>query len=142
MLSAGVAVVRREQDRWLYLLLRAYQYWDFPKGGVETGETPLEAAHREVQEETGITRLQFHWGEQYLETGPYNHGKVARYYLAETDEARVVLGISPELGRPEHQEYRWVDFDQAMAMTAPRVQRVLQWVRERVEWDVRSNPGD
>ncbi|MFO7859140.1 MAG: NUDIX domain-containing protein, partial [Ectothiorhodospiraceae bacterium] len=53
-LSAGVVVVRREAQGWRCLLLRAYQYWDAPKGRVEAGETPLEAARREVREETGI----------------------------------------------------------------------------------------
>ena len=141
-LSAGVVLVRREGAAWRFLLLRAYQYWDFPKGGVETGETPLEGARREVQEEAGITDLRFHWGEQYVETGPYNHGKVARYYLAETGCEEVVLGISPELGRPEHQEYRWVDYDQAMAMTAPRVQRVLKWAWERLAEDGAPGTAD
>lgn len=130
--SAGVAVVRWESGQWRYLLLRAFQYWDFPKGQVEPGETCLQAACREVTEETGLTDLRFHWGEDYIETGPYARGKVARYYLAETAEREVVLGIAPELGRPEHQEYRWVDYDQALALTAPRVRRVLEWTVERL----------
>ena len=48
ILSAGVVVVRREGDVWHYLLLRAYNYWDFPKGIVDAGEDPREAACREV----------------------------------------------------------------------------------------------
>jgi len=131
-LSAGVAVVRRQQDNWRLLLLRAFQYWDFPKGGVESGETPLEAARREVEEESGITELAFLWGHDYFETGPYAHGKVARYYVAETTQSSVTLGISPELGRPEHSEYRWVDFDEGFAITSPRVHRVLRWLRGRI----------
>lgn len=135
VLSAGVAVVRRDDDSgaWLLLMLRAYQYWDFPKGQVESGETPLEGARREVAEETGITRLAFHWGHCYFETGPYAQGKLARYYIAETPEEEVVMGINPELGRPEHQEYRWMDFDEAFRLTSPRVQRVLRWLRRRLE---------
>ena len=78
VLSAGVAVIRRDQNEWRLLLLRAYQYWDFPKGRVEAGETALEGARREVAEETGITELSFHWGEAYFETGPYAQGKLAR----------------------------------------------------------------
>lgn len=132
MLSAGVAVVRREGDQWRLLLLRAFQYWDFPKGHVESGETPLAGAKREVEEETGITALEFRWGECYFETGPYARGKIARYYIAETREEEVVLGIAPDLGEPEHQEYRWVDFDEAFRLTSPRVQRVLRWLRGRI----------
>jgi len=42
-----------------YLLLRAYNYWDFPKGVVEVDESPLQAAIREVEEETTLTGLRF-----------------------------------------------------------------------------------
>lgn len=132
ILSAGVVLVRAEAGEWRFLLLRAYQYWDFPKGRTEAGETPLEAAKREVQEETGITELQFHWGEAFVETGPYARGKVARYYLAETHETEVVLGIAPELGTPEHHEWRWMDQKTAYHLTAPRVHQVLDWALERL----------
>lgn len=132
ILSAGVIPVRRSGDRWLYLLLRAYQYWDFPKGKTEAGETPLEAALRELKEETGLEQVNFQWGHDYIETGPYARGKVARYYIAETTETRVVLGIVPELGRAEHHEYRWMTYDEAYRRTSPRVQRVLEWSRQQM----------
>lgn len=133
-LSAGVVVVRRVQTEWRCLLLRAYQYWDSPKGQVEAGETPLEGALREVEEETGIpeTALDFFRGHDFVETGPYAHGKVARYYLARTEHDRVVMGISPLLGRPEHQEYRWVNFNTARQLASPRVQHVLDWAEQRL----------
>lgn len=38
--------------RWL--LLDYGQHWDFPKGGVEPGETDEQAATRELMEETGL----------------------------------------------------------------------------------------
>src|SRR5262245_26457123 len=50
-LSAGVIVVRQADSGWLFLMLRAYRNWDFPKGLVESGEDPLAAARREVTEE-------------------------------------------------------------------------------------------
>ncbi len=111
------------------LLLRAYRNWDFPKGLREAGETPLEAAIREIAEETGLRDLEFAWGEQYLDTGPYSRGKIARYYLARTENESIEMGISPETGQPEHHEARWVDFDQAYDLTAPRVRSVVQWAR-------------
>ena len=77
-LSAGVAILRETPSGPLFLLLRAWRYWDFPKGAVEPGETPLQAAIREVQEETGISDLEFAWGVQDCETAPYNRGKVSR----------------------------------------------------------------
>lgn len=131
-LSCGAVIVRRSAGRWLALMLRAYRNWDFPKGLCEPGESPIEAAVREVREESGIESLHFDWGERYTETGPYSRGKTARYYLARTDQETVRMGISPETGRPEHHESRWVDFDTAYDLAAPRVRTIVQWARRIV----------
>jgi len=131
-LSAGVVVVRRVDGDWRVLLLRVYNYWDCPKGEVEPGEDPLATAKREVLEETGIGDLQFHWGEEFIETEPYSKNKVARYYLAETASTAAKLPVNPELGAPEHHEFRWLDFAAAARLTVPRLQRVLEWAASRV----------
>jgi len=127
--AAGAVVFRRAERGVRLLVLRAYRNWDFPKGRVEPGESELEAAKREVAEETGLEALDFPFGEEYCETLPYALGKVARYYLAETDEAAIELPVSPELGRPEHQEWRWVSFEEAEDLLPPRLARVLDWAR-------------
>ncbi len=106
--SAGVVVVHLGGAAVQYLLLRAYKNWDFPKGLVEPGEQPFDAAVREVKEETTLVNLAFDWGKDYMDTGPYNKGKISRYYLARSDDTLVHLPINPELGFPEHQEARWV----------------------------------
>lgn len=129
-LSAGVIPVRYAGGERLYLMLRAFQYWDFPKGKVEPGEEPLDAACREVKEEAGITDLSFCWGFDFFETGPYAQGKVARYYIGRTETQRVTLGINPELGRPEHHEHRWVTDSEAFDLASPRVQEVLEWAEQ------------
>lgn len=126
-LSAGVVVVRQSAEGWRFLLLRAFNHWDFPKGMVENGEQPLAAAVREVREESLIGDLDFTWGETSTRTGPYSRGKVACYYIAQTRTADVSLPVNPELGRPEHSEYRWVDFDDAVTLVSPRVRPVLRW---------------
>lgn len=130
--SAGVIVVRREAGGWRLLLLRAYRSWDFPKGGVEPGETPLAAALRETAEEAAVTDLAFRWGETYCETAPYRGGKVARYYLAETSQRAITLPVSPELGRPEHHEWRWVSVAEAGRLLPPRLQPILAWAAARL----------
>ncbi len=132
--SAGIVVVRRVGGGWRLLLLRAYRNWDFPKGRIEPGETPLIAARRETAEETGLSGLDFPWGEVYVEVGPYGtRRKIARYYLAATDQASVRLPISPELGRPEHHEWRWVNANEAARLLPPRLQPVLAWARGILE---------
>jgi len=131
-LSAGVVVVRETDDGARLLLLRAYRDWDFPKGGVELGEEPLAAALRETREEAGIDDLEFAWGEDYVEIGPYARGKIARYYVARTRAERLTLPVNPALGRPEHHEYRWVDLTEAFELTAPRLKAVIAWAAGKV----------
>jgi len=131
-LSAGVVVVRNTTASWRYLLLRAYNHWDFPKGMVESGEQPLAAAIREVQEESHIADLEFAWGQDYIETAPYSRGKVARYYLAQTKTESVTLPVIAELGRAEHNEYRWVDYKTAHQLVSARVAPIVDWAAQRL----------
>lgn len=126
-LSSGAVVVRETGQGLRFLLLRAFDHWDFPKGIVEDGEGPLEAAQREIEEETTLCDLEFVWGETFIETGPYSRGKTARYYIVRTRCAKIDLPVNPELGRAEHSEYRWVDYDEAMQLTSPRVRPVIKW---------------
>ena len=129
-LSCGVIIARRTDDGWVTLMLRAFHHWDFPKGIRERGEEPMEAAVREVGEETGVTDLSFDWGDRFFETGPYSRGKVARYFIAATTQKHVEMGISPETGEPEHHEWRWVTFDEAYDLGSPRVRSIVQWARQ------------
>jgi 8-oxo-dGTP pyrophosphatase MutT (NUDIX family) len=128
--AAGAVVFRRGDGGIRLLVLRAYQNWDFPKGLVEPGESELETARREVREETGLADLDYPFGEEFKETVPYAGNKVARYYLAETEAEKITLPVSPELGRPEHHEYRWVSFDEAEDLLPPRLAIVLDWVKK------------
>lgn len=131
-LSAGVVVVRQADSGWLFLMLRAYRNWDFPKGLVENGEDPLAAARREVTEETLISDLAFNWGESFYETAPYSRNKVARYYIAQTASEAVTLPVTPELGRPEHHECRWLTLEDAQALASPRIEPVLDWAARTI----------
>lgn len=122
-------VVRRVDGEWRVLLLRAYNYWDCPKGLVEPGEDELATARREVREETGIEDLDFRWGQGFIETPPYSKNKIARYYVAETRIAAVELPVNPALGAPEHHEFRWLTFNAALALAVPRIQEVLRYAQ-------------
>ena len=125
--SAGVVVVRPDDGDWRFLILRAYRHWDFPKGLIEPDETPLAAAQRETREETGLAGLEFRWGTESVDTAMYGDHKVASYFLALAASGEAALPVNPELGRPEHDEFRWVGHAEAQVLLPPRLQPVLHW---------------
>ena len=104
---------------------------------IEAEEDPLATAIREAREETGLTDFAFTWGHGFRETEPYASGKIARFYVAETRNERIELPVNPALGQPEHHEWRWVSFDEAHHLLAPRLRFIVDWAesvaRRRVE---------
>lgn len=138
LLSAGMVVVRWIGGEPSYLLLRAYNFWDFPKGQAEPGEDLLQTAQREVKEETSLAELNMRWGPTCRETPVYGKGKVARYYLAECREGEVLLPVNPELGRPEHHEYKWLPYHEARRRLVDRLKPILDWAHGRVAGEVQA----
>ena len=52
-------IVIDERGRVALVKRRPGTDWFFPKGGVEAGEAPEDAARREIEEETGLTELEY-----------------------------------------------------------------------------------
>lgn len=54
--SFGIIPLSKEGEEWkvLIVLHKGGRHWAFPKGHSNPGETPLEAAMRELKEETGL----------------------------------------------------------------------------------------
>jgi 8-oxo-dGTP pyrophosphatase MutT (NUDIX family) len=131
IVSAGMVLLRAAPAGGapLYLLLRAYRNWDFPKGVVEPGESPMAAALRELQEETGLSRrlLSVPKPPVCLMTPPYatRHGgksamKETHYFVAR------LVGEPPalQLSR-EHHEARWLPYGEARPLLIARLQDIL-----------------
>lgn len=95
-----VVIFTRYRGKWVYCWHKYRQSFEHPGGHVEQGETPMEAARRELYEETGITdvRLLPLWDYEFVwENGEgCNNGRV---YYAEAHS----LGELPEneMGRIE-----------------------------------------
>lgn len=52
---AFVVILTKYKDKWVYCWHKKRESYEHPGGHVEKGETPLQAAKRELYEETGIT---------------------------------------------------------------------------------------
>jgi 8-oxo-dGTP pyrophosphatase MutT (NUDIX family) len=89
--------------------------WEFPKGGVETGESTRQAAAREFQEETSLVDWSFRDGFERTLTYTYiRRGrkvvKTVTYYIAEVRDP-TTLARSPEhVEDPFGKWYRWGTF--------------------------------
>ncbi len=120
--SAGGVVFRvapeadGAQPRVLFLLIRdSYRNWGFPKGHVEKGEPPEQAALREVAEETGLSGLSLRGEIDTIDwyfrfRGRLIH-KYCHFYLIES---------ASEATCPQREEgitaCRWLPLDEALEM--------------------------
>ena len=116
----------------MFLLLRAFKNWDFPKGGPDDGEQPIQTAVREFKEETGISHIDLKWGTDSKETEIYSKGKVAAYFVASVTQQVISLPINLELGKPEHDEYRWASESEASQLLPSRLLPILEWAITKV----------
>jgi 8-oxo-dGTP pyrophosphatase MutT (NUDIX family) len=114
--SAGGVVFRMADGRPLYLLIRdSYRNWGFPKGHLESGERPEDAALREVSEETGLDDLVVRGSIDTIDwffrfRGQLIH-KVCHFFLMETSSTTTL---------PQRAEgitaCRWSAFEEAQAL--------------------------
>lgn len=133
--AAGIVPVKVIDGQYKFLLLRAYQNWDFPKGKLEANESAIDAALRETEEETTLTEedLNFRWGRVSKKSDIYKRGKkFAIYFIAESNKIKIELPISPELGKSEHDEYKWVTYDDGKQLVNERIRKILDWANKIV----------
>jgi 8-oxo-dGTP pyrophosphatase MutT (NUDIX family)/uncharacterized HAD superfamily protein len=111
----------RESGKIAYLLLKRKKHWkgwEFPKGGIDEGESERSAVKREVFEETGLRPIngivrRFNFRGKYLYRRKFlDRGKMMGQsfvlYAAEVRHGKV------KIDKKEHSDYRWLGFREAM----------------------------
>ena len=111
-ISAGAVVFRQNKEVKYLLLNYEAGHWDFPKGHIEKGEEEKETVKREVEEETGISKISFIEGFKekikyfYRREGQTIYKEVV-FYLVETKESKIKISF-------EHIGYEWLDYEDAL----------------------------
>lgn len=123
----GIVAVLRDSAGRVLLCERSDHpgAWQFPQGGIEPGETTVEAFHREVREELGVSSSRVvregdHWSRyEWPQPGRDGvHGQEQRWFLGE------LAGGEPELAKSDgcFRAWKWVTVEEAMAA-------IVEWKR-------------
>lgn len=121
-LNVGIILVNGS-GRVFWGRRQGHDAWQFPQGGLASGETASQAMFRELKEEVGLDRddveiigstrrwLKYRLPKQYLRHGsdPLVIGQKQKWFLLRlvTSEQKIRLDLSDS---PEFDSWRWIDF--------------------------------
>lgn len=126
--AVSCIVFRMVKGKPIFLLVKRIPekrgFWQAPGGGVETADkTFLNAAYRELFEETGIRKEQvirvipdvdtFSFNKNYLTGKPSETVNEHIFGFEVKGKPEIDLNHNVEL---EHDEYKWVTLDEAMKL--------------------------
>lgn len=138
--SAGMIVFRQHPEQGIQYLLMYHQgeYWNFPKGHVEEGESELEAALRELAEETEITKIKVidDFREQTQFIFKEKHGSKAGE-LIRKDLVMYLAEVSPQTNpkiSKEHNGFAWLTLPVARKyLKFKNLKEILNEAEERIK---------
>jgi putative (di)nucleoside polyphosphate hydrolase len=123
-LNVGI-ILTNDSGRVFWGKRQGHDAWQFPQGGLATGETALDALYRELREEVGLERedvdvigvtkrwLKYRLPKQYLRhgTNPLVIGQKQKWYLLKlvSNEQKIRLDLSDS---PEFDSWRWIDYQE------------------------------
>lgn len=132
--SYGIIPLQQDEQRWKVLLIlhREGNHWGFPKGRAEAGENSLQAAIRELKEETGLDVAEVFTPEPLIEKYQFRRKsetviKTVHYYAAR-------VSGEMHLQEEEIRDAKWVDLAEAIPyLTFKEAQNICQQVIDHLQ---------
>ncbi len=131
-ISAGLIIFFQAKEKEYLFLHYPKGHWDFPKGHLEKGETALDAAKREAQEETGISNLSVIRGFEekisyFFRAENKTIFKEVTFFLAESKTREVRIS-------KEHKGFVWLSYTDALQkLTFKSSKDILQKAHDTLE---------
>ena len=132
--STGGVVIN--EQRMILVVNQNGTSWSLPKGHVNPGEEPLQAAIREIMEESGVDDLHF-----LRVLGAYGRFKLGKNTGEDKQEWKVLLfflfktrqnELNPK--DPHHPQARWVHPDEVEALlTHPKDKAFYKSIRDQIK---------
>ena len=145
-LRSGVGIVVLNKDNKVFVAKRIdnpKNFWQMPQGGVDKGESFLNAAYRELEEETGMKNLEFikeiegtmtyelpeHllgiiWKGKYK--GQKQKWFLMRYLGNDND-------ININTNNPEFLEWKWIDLNEITEVVVDFKLHVYKELKEKIQ---------
>lgn len=122
--SSGIIVYRGSEDDVKFLFLtRREGFLDFPKGHIEKGETEVQSAVRETEEETGLkvspdTRFRYNQEYWYQRKGEKIRKSVIMFLARAPSNSEVKISF-------EHEGYKWLSYHDALVELSYKTQKEM-----------------